>query len=178
MGLEEEQLAAIARQVVATLTARGETLATCESLTAGMAAASIAGIPGSSAVLRGGLVTYATDLKESLAGVDKRLLRQRGPVSAETAAQMADGARRACGADWAVSFTGVAGPGSQDGHPVGEVYVAVAGGDGTRATQALIDDHLRHADNHGGMDVLDGDRAQIRSWAVVAGFKALLERLS
>lgn len=116
---------AAAAGVVGTLTARGQTLAAAESLTAGLFCATIAGVPGASAVLRGGLVTYATDLKETLAGVPGALLAANGPVASETARAMAEGARRRCGSDWSVALTGVAGPDPQDGHPVGEVWCAV-----------------------------------------------------
>lgn len=112
------------------LAQRGETLATCESLTAGMLAATIAGVPGASRVLRGGLVTYATELKSSLAHVDWEILEAHGVISAECARAMARGAREVCGADWAISLTGVAGPDRQDNHPVGEVHVGVAGPEG------------------------------------------------
>jgi nicotinamide-nucleotide amidase len=104
-----------------------QTVATAESLTAGLLAATIAGVPGASAVLRGGLVVYATDLKHSLAGVDAEVLATEGPVAASTAEQLAVGARTRCGADWGVALTGVAGPDSQDGHPVGTVFLGLAG---------------------------------------------------
>ncbi|WP_151548750.1 MULTISPECIES: CinA family protein [Corynebacterium] len=108
---------------------RGLTLACCESLSAGMLAGTLANISGASAVLRGGLVTYATELKSELAGVDPQLLDLFGPISPECATAMARGARRACGADIAIALTGVAGPERQDGHPVGEVWMAVASGE-------------------------------------------------
>lgn len=109
------------------LTHRGQTLATCESLTAGAVAARCADVPGASAVLRGGLVTYSAELKTSLAGVDAQLIADYGVVSAECAAAMAHGARTVCASDWAVALTGVAGPGPADGHAAGDVYIAVAG---------------------------------------------------
>lgn len=112
--------------LVATLAARGETVATCESLTAGMLAARIADVPGASAVLRGGLVTYATDLKVSLAGLEQALV-DGGVVTEAVAQAMAEGARRSCGADWALATTGVAGPGPADGVPAGTAWVALAG---------------------------------------------------
>ncbi|WP_174188369.1 CinA family protein [Nocardia barduliensis] len=104
-----------------------QTVATAESLTAGLLAATIAGVPGASAVLRGGLVVYATDLKHSLAGVEAETLATEGPVAASTAEQLAVGARTRCRADWGVGLTGVAGPDSQDGHPVGTVFLGLAG---------------------------------------------------
>lgn len=114
-------------RLIATLIARGETLAVAESLTGGMLAATIVSVPGVSKVFRGGLIVYATDLKHSLAGVDSDLLAAHGPVHPEVALQMAAGARERCGATWGLSTTGVAGPGPQDGVPEGLVFVAVDG---------------------------------------------------
>ena len=168
-------------RLVAELTRRGETLAFTESLTAGLGSATVAAVPGASAVLRGGLVTYATDLKHSLAGVDKQLLADVGPVSADTAIAMADGARRVCGADWGVSLTGVAGPDPQDGHPVGEVFVGIAGpGRETVAVRARAEGHMgvalsRHSSEP--VPVMVGDRAEIRGWSVVAALSELLAAL-
>lgn len=115
----------IASEVVAAATRLRLTVATAESLTAGRIASTIADVPGASTVLRGGLVVYATDLKNSLAGVDTDLLDCVGPVHPDVAAQLAQGAARVCGADLGVGVTGVAGPDAQDGHPVGEVYLAI-----------------------------------------------------
>lgn len=116
-----------AAELVAALGERGQTVATAESLTAGLVSATIAGVPGASAVLRGGLVVYATDLKHRLAGVDERLLAGEGPVAASTAEQLAVGARSRCIADWGVALTGVAGPDPQDGIEVGTVFLGLAG---------------------------------------------------
>jgi len=116
-----------AAEAVHRLVDRRETLATAESLTGGLVAATVVEIPGVSAVFRGGLVVYATDLKAALAGVPEGLLAERGPVDADVAAALAAGARARCGADWGVATTGVAGPDPQDGKPVGLVYVAVHG---------------------------------------------------
>lgn len=111
----------VCEDLVAALRRRGETVAVCESLTGGLASAMLVDVPGASAVLRGGLITYATDLKHTLAGVGEEILATHGPVSPECATAMAEGVRQVCGSDWAVALTGVAGPESQDGHPVGEV---------------------------------------------------------
>lgn len=115
-----------AAAVIAAASAKGLTIATCESLTAGLVAATLAQVPGASRVLRGGLVTYATELKHVLAGVDAGLLAARGAVDPEVAAQMATGTRGRCGADIGISCTGVAGPDPQDGKPVGRVYLGLA----------------------------------------------------
>jgi nicotinamide-nucleotide amidase len=140
---------------------RQETVAAAESLTAGLFCASLASVPGASATLRGGLVVYATDLKTALAGVPGDLLAAHGPVSPETAAALADGARKRCAATWGVGLTGVAGPDPVDGHGPGRVYVGIAG----HGTQVHRLD-------------LAGNRAAIRAGAVDAAMDALLSLLS
>lgn len=118
-----------AADVVELCHSAGHTIATAESLTAGLCAATLAEIPGASAVLRGGLIVYATELKHTLAGVDEELLREYGPVHPDIASQLAIGAALQCGASIGIGLTGVAGPEPQDGHPVGEVYVGVSVGE-------------------------------------------------
>jgi len=115
------------------LAQRGQTVAVAESLTGGELIAMLTEPPGASRVVRGGLVVYATDSKTSLAGVDAALLAEVGPVSAAVAKAMAEGARATLAASYGVGVTGVAGPDSQDGHPVGEVHIAVAGPGGVVA---------------------------------------------
>ena len=141
-----------AHAVLSLLKQRGETLATAESLTGGLVAATIVDVPGASAVFRGGLVAYATELKAALVGVPEDLLQERGPVDPEVARALARGARERCGADWGVATTGVAGPDPQDGHPVGRVYVAVSG-PGVDEVRELT---------------LTGDRPAIRAGSVAA----------
>lgn len=169
------------RVLIDALVARGETISFCESLSAGLACATLATVPGASAVLRGGLVTYATDLKSSLAGVPQEVLERYGAVHSVTARHMARGVRKACQADWGVALTGVAGPEMQEGHPVGEVFVAVSGPKRTvasRASKVLREKYpelVRYALVEGGSapeQMLAGDRAQIRSSAVLAAFEA------
>jgi len=135
----------------ARLLQRGETVGTVESLTGGLLAAALTTTPGASATFRGGLVTYATDLKATLAGVSPDMLGMNGPVSNVTAGAMAAGARNALGVDWCLSTTGVAGPDSQDGVPVGTVYVGLADPAGDIAVSALR---------------LTGDRNTIRTASV------------
>jgi len=124
--------------LVSELTARGQTVATAESLTAGLLAATIAGVTGASAVLRGGLITYAVDTKITLADVPADLLAEVGPVAAATACALADGARRRCGADWGVGLTGVAGPDPHGGYPAGTVFLGIAGPHGTNAERLAL----------------------------------------
>jgi nicotinamide-nucleotide amidase len=106
---------------------RGETVAVAESLTGGALSAALSARAGASTTFRGGVVVYATDLKETLAGVPGALLEREGAVAAETAAALAAGVRERLGASWGVAVTGVAGPDEQEGKPVGLVYVAVSG---------------------------------------------------
>ncbi|MFD1149617.1 CinA family protein [Saccharothrix hoggarensis] len=120
-----------AEDVVRALKRRGETVATAESLTAGLVTAELTSVPGSSAVVRGGLVVYATDLKHALAGVDAALLADLGAVHPEVARQLAEGARERCGATWGLGLTGVAGPDSQDGVAPGTVHIGLSGPSGS-----------------------------------------------
>ena len=116
-----------ARALVADLTVRRQSVATAESLTAGLVAATLAGVPGASVVLRGGLITYTVESKIDLAGVAPELLADVGPVAEPTARALAVGAQQRCGATWGVGVTGVAGPEPHGGHPVGTVFVGIAG---------------------------------------------------
>ncbi|CAI9408430.1 CinA family protein [Aestuariimicrobium sp. T2.26MG-19.2B] len=120
-------------RLVESLIERGTTVATCESLTGGLLAATLTSVPGSSAVVRGGLITYATDLKSSLAGVDPAVVAADGVVSEAVARAMAEGVRSRLGADLGLACTGVAGPGAQDGLAAGTVWIAVAARSGTIA---------------------------------------------
>jgi PncC family amidohydrolase len=118
-------------ELLGELRRRGATLATAESLTGGRLAARITTVPGASRTFLGGVVAYASDAKQHLLGVPAELVARHGVVSAECARAMAEGARAALGATWAVSTTGVAGPDEQEGKPVGTVFVGVAGPAGT-----------------------------------------------
>lgn len=111
--------------LVATLAARNETVAFAESLTGGLLTAAVIEVPGASAVVRGGVIAYATDVKASVLGVDAQLLDEHGAVDPQVALQMARGAATHLHATWGVACTGVAGPASADGKPVGEVHIAV-----------------------------------------------------
>ena len=108
------------------------TFATAESCTGGLIAQRITAIPGSSAVYRGGVVSYWSSVKADVLGVPQDLLDKYGAVSEPVARAMAEGARRVTGADLAVSVTGVAGPDSDErGNPVGLVYIGLSTPDGT-----------------------------------------------
>ena len=150
-----------AAQLIATLTARGWTLGVAESLTGGGLAAEIVSVPGASAAFLGAVVGYATPVKATLIGVDAGLLDRDGPVHAQVAEQMADRVRTVVhvagrAADVGISTTGIAGPDSPDGQPVGTVHIGVATPAGVRSFSF----------------VFDGDRASIRSQTVDAAIAA------
>lgn len=113
--------------VLMLLKEQNKTMAAAESCTGGLVAKRITDIPGSSAVFRGGAVTYATDTKTEILGVDDELLSEKGPVCREVAIQMALGVRARFGADVGIGITGVAGPHSDEfGNEVGTVFVALS----------------------------------------------------
>jgi PncC family amidohydrolase len=111
-------------------------VATAESCTGGNVAGRLTSIAGSSEYVLGGIVAYANDAKANLLGVSRETLETRGAVSAESAREMAEGARRAFGADFGISTTGIAGPGGATSRkPVGLVYIALASPDGVQTEQ-------------------------------------------
>ena len=150
-----------AEQVVSAARERGLRIAVAESLTGGLVAGALCGVPGASAVFTGAVVCYTHEVKSSVLGVDRGLLAIRGAVDAEVARQMAVGALRVCEADLAVSTTGAAGPEPHDGQPVGTVFFGLAGAGGERTVQGAY----------------QGDRAVIREASVRGALELLLEQL-
>ena len=151
----------IAETVLDLCRARGVTLATAESCTGGLVAARLTAVPGASAVFKGGVVSYADDVKESSLGVPVDVLERHGAVSAETAKAMADGVRARLHADIGVSVTGVAGPdGGTEDKPVGLVFVHASGPGAEEARRSE----------------LPGDREMIRGRATAAALH-LVRRL-
>lgn len=117
----------IGKQIIDILTERNQTIVTAESCTGGLVAAALTDIPGASAVLYGGYVTYANSAKSKMIRVQSRLIRDYGAVSNQVARAMADGARNTANVDFAVAVTGIAGPdGGSEKKPVGLVYIAVS----------------------------------------------------
>ena len=116
----------LAEMVLEHLRTRGLTLATVESCTGGMVAAALTDIPGSSAVLDRGYVTYSNRAKSEMVGVSAELIERHGAVSIEVADAMAAGALARCGADIAIAITGIAGPGGSEHKPEGLVCFCVA----------------------------------------------------
>ncbi len=109
---------------------KGKTLATAESCTGGGIGAALTAIPGSSAVYKGGIISYTNEIKLELLGVDGQLLEEYGAVSEPVALAMAEGAKKVLKTDVAVSVTGLAGPDGDDrGNPVGLVYIGYADND-------------------------------------------------
>jgi len=139
----------------------GATVAVGESLTGGLLGAALTATPGASRTFRGGVIAYATDLKESLLEVPGPLLDAEGAVSAHVAAAMAAGVRDRLAATYGVALTGVAGPDEQDGKAPGTVFVAVAGPSGGQVRELI----------------LVGDRSAVRAGAVDAAIELLRDVL-
>lgn len=148
----------IATEVIHRAVATKKQLATAESLTAGQISAVLASVPGASGVLRGGVVSYSSEVKSSLLSVPVDLLESHGSVDPEVARLMATGARAACAADIAVSATGVAGPAAHDGKPVGTVFIGWA----SSKDSGAVEHHFV------------GDREQIRARSTHAALQQLL----
>ena len=145
-GTDDDDLEAVVGEL---LHQRGLTVACAESLTGGGLAARIVHVPDSSRYFAGGVVAYSEEAKREVLRVSDETLKGPGMVSEECAREMARGVREVFGADVGISTTGVAGPASMEGHPPGEVWVAVATPDADEAR------HLRAS----------GDRDQVRRWA-------------
>jgi nicotinamide-nucleotide amidase len=143
------------------------TVSCAESLTGGLLTALLTETPGASAVMRGGLVVYATDLKHSLAGVDAELLDERGPVDPDVAVALAAGVRTACGSSVGLGLTGVAGPDPQHGVAVGTWYVALSWNRAHRL--------VSHIPTGADSTPEPADRAAIRNAAVRAAVGLLTE---
>lgn len=149
-----------AEGLVRLATERDMRVSTAESCTAGMVSSYIAGVPGASAVLLGGAVTYCDDIKNHVLDVPEKTLENHTAVSGETASAMADGSRKLFGSDVAVSITGYAGPGGgSSADPVGTVYIGVATQRGTR--------YERH--------LFEGDRMSVRLQAALGALKLLAD---
>jgi nicotinamide-nucleotide amidase len=151
----------LAGQILDRLRAGGQTVAVAESLTGGLVAAALTDIPGASAAFRGGVVTYATELKASLLGVSPVMLARHGAVYPAVATAMAEGVRTRLGATYGLATTGVAGPEPADGQPVGTAHIAVSVADDTVVRTIA----------------LAGDRQQIRRLTVEHALGLLLGRL-
>ena len=138
----------------------GKTLATAESLTGGGIGAALTAVPGSSAVYKGGIVSYTNEVKMNILGVTPSLLDIHGAVSAPVAEEMAAGVRRLLNSDIAVSVTGLAGPaGDEFSHPVGTVFIGYQD-----SSHAIVEHHR-----------FEGDREEIRSQTIQAALQLILQ---
>ena len=151
------------QQVAAALTSSKLSIACAESCTGGLLTGVLTAVSGSSAYLQGAVIAYANEVKESFLGVQSRTLAQYGAVSAETAREMASGIRKRMNTDIGVSVTGLAGPeGGTAYKPVGLVYIAVSGNQGTRIIEKIF----------------QGSRSDIRQQAVEAALTMVLDYIS
>lgn len=149
-------------ELIGHLTERGLSVSLAESLTGGLLCAALTEAPGASAVIRGGVVAYATDLKSSMLGVSQELLASRGAVDPDVALEMAAGVAHQLGSDIGLSTTGVAGPEPQDGKAVGTVFIACVWG-----TKRVVEELS-----------LAGTRNEIRSLTVHAALRLLTSVIS
>lgn len=141
---------------------KGRTLATAESCTGGGIGAALTSVPGSSAVYKGGIISYTNEIKSKFLNVDLQLLDKEGAVSAPVAEAMATGARNSLSTDIAVSVTGLAGPSGDDfGNPVGTVFIGYS-------------DRTHTISNH---YIFSGDREQVRNQAITAALKMIINEL-
>ena len=139
---------------------KGKTLATAESCTGGMIGSVLTQIPGASEVYKGGVISYTNAVKQKVLGVQKETLQQFGAVSAQTAQEMACGARKLLKADYAVSVTGLAGPGGDaSGNKVGTVFIGFES-----ANVSVVKKYL-----------FNGDREEVRKQAAFAALRLILE---
>ena len=139
---------------------RGKTLVTAASCTGGGIGAALAAVSGSSAVYKGGIISYCNEVKHRVLGVEQQLLDTLGAVSGPVAEQMAAGARRVQDADIAVSVPGLAGPGGDEyGNPVGTVFIGYCDENQTLSREYHF----------------PGDREQVRSQAVEAALELILQ---
>jgi nicotinamide-nucleotide amidase len=153
----------MAELVAEMLRKRGETLATAESCTGGLIAKIITDMPGSSEYFVGGVVPYSNDAKVNLVKVDEQLLVDKGAVSAQIAEALAENARELFGADYAISTTGIAGPGGgTELKPVGLVYIGYADQSGTTSRKLK----------------LVGSRERVRERSVLAALDLLRIKLA
>lgn len=153
----------LAKAVKEALESLGEMMATAESCTGGLIASSIVDIPGSSAVLAGGIVAYQNEIKVKLLDVSAATIDKYGVVSAETVKEMAEGARRKFGCEWAVATTGIAGPGgAEPGKPVGTVWIGVASS----------------LQNEAFCEIFSGNRNNVREKSVYKALQLLLEKIN
>ena len=155
------QVKVVSREISEYLWRSGQTLATAESCTAGLVAASVVALPGASNYYRGGVVAYTNEMKTKLLGVSEELLAEKGAVSEDVARAMVEGAVDRLGTDYAVAVTGYAGPGGGPEAPVGTIFVSAGKHDDVIVRELTGDD----------------GREENVARATVAALQILLEKL-
>ena len=141
---------------------KGRTLVTAESCTGGGIGAALTAVPGSSAVYKGGIISYTNQVKQDMLGVDPGVLLKYGAVSEQVAREMAVGVRLRLGADIGVSVTGLAGPGGDEfGNPVGTVHIGYADENGSKVFSHCF----------------TGDRQTVRKCAVRTALEIILSEI-
>ncbi|QDY42809.1 nicotinamide-nucleotide amidase [Candidatus Pantoea soli] len=159
--MNDQALQRLSRQIGEQLTQRQATVTAAESCTGGWIAKVFTDISGSSAWFERGFVTYSNEAKQQLVGVQAGTLAQYGAVSEQTVQEMANGARKAAGADYAIAVSGIAGPdGGTPEKPVGSVWFAIAGPAQRTVTQ---------------LQVFKGDRDAVRRQSVGFALQTLLD---
>lgn len=156
-----ENLAPALKSLIEKLGSLNLTLSSIESLTGGLFASSVTLIPGVSSVFKGAVVTYQTSIKEDVVHIDKKIVKEYGVVSSQTAEEMARHGRELFSSDVCISFTGNAGPSAMEDKPAGLVYIGVAMG----GSVYIIERHFT------------GDRNSIRQSCVEEGARFALEAI-
>ncbi len=143
--MEQIEVLKKAKETVALLKERGMTVATAESCTGGLVAAFLTSVSGVSEVFELGVTSYSCRIKNKVLGVEKETLEKLGAISKETAYQMAENIRRLADSDIGISVTGVAGPESSEGHPVGYIFIGISGEKGTDIKLLDVDEKDRNS---------------------------------
>ena len=148
-------------ELVHTLLKQHQTIATCESVTAGLFAAAIAAVPHASNTLQGGVIAYQNHIKEQIVGVKKETIMTHGVISAECVKEMAVSVKEMFGSDIGVAFSGNAGPDTMEGKPVGCVWVGISDEFGVEGYELQ----------------LSGTRNEVRQRCVVEACRLILDRM-
>ena len=159
-----QALCILAKRAVIKLASQGCTVSTAESCTGGLIAKALTDIPGSSAVLCGGFVTYTNEIKIGVLGVDSDVIARHTEVSFACAEAMAKCAHEKTGSEFALSTTGYAGPGGgTDADPVGTVYIGIATPNGVRSERICV---------------ADATRTQVRVTAAYCALQMLMDEMN
>jgi len=165
--VSNDEIKKLADKLGQLLAARGQQVTAAESCTGGLIAAAITSVAGSSQWFHGAYVTYDNAVKQAVLGVQPDTLRRDGAVSEATVRQMANGALAGMSADWAISVSGIAGPGGAvPGKPVGTVWFGLA--------QRLAPDTIR---TQAALRHFVGDRSQVRQQALRFALEWLIQAI-